>query len=435
MTAFQRGGGYGSRRPPFATRRRGFLLIVALLLVLESTVVPSPALGQEAQLEQARELFDEGDHRKAAQLLLEVLAGTPNDRDANILLSFALARSDQTEAAIAQARRTLRIVGDSVHVQLLLAGLLSAETRTRAEAMSVYREILERNPDSLRAREGLAENFRRDGDLLGSAELLEELLKRQPNEPRYHVSIADNYVLLDQIDLAVDEYENALDLDADNVEALRRLAEIYEAMDEFEEAKATYKRLADLEPDSLEYRFALKRVREEAGSPRLPIPVERMKERPLERYLENIGNAADFEHRARQVAALRRQSYSRFLPFFTYSRTTGDFQNINNVGLLLPLDTRANTYSFAFDLRTILAHPAEERIQVTKANIALLKQTIGRDVIRVYYSRISAVLDYENMQRRLILEIDDAGLRRIKTGLKYDLIQMTEQLYLLTGLR
>jgi len=438
MTALQRGGGYGNRRPKSAARRGGFLLIVALLPPLVLTLLPSFALGQDAQLERARELFDEGDHRRAAQLLLEVLASTPNDRNANILLSFALARSDQTEAAIAQARRTLRIAGDSVHVQLLLAGLLSAEASTRAEAISIYRQILKRNPDSLRAREGLADNLRRDGDVLESAELLEELIKRQPDEPRYHVSIAENYVLLHEIDLAVNAYKNALDLDANNVGALRRLAVIYEATDQFEESRAAYKRLAELEPKSLGHKLALKRVREEASSPQLPIPVKHIKETPLGRYLENIGNVGEIELRERQISALRRQSYSRFLPFFTYMRTTGDFQNLNNVGLIRPLDSHANTYSLAFDVRTIIAHPAEERIQATKANVALLKQAVGRDVIRVYYSRISAVLDYENLQRRLILEpdtADDAGLRRMRRGLKYDLIRMTEQLYLLTGLR
>ncbi len=441
MMVFRRRGVCDSRRPQVVSRLGGFLLIVAVLLPLEPTLLPSLALAQKtqlAQLEKAKELFDEGDYRRAAQLLREVLAGAPNHQDANILLSFALARSVQTEAAIVQARRTLRIVGENVHMQLLLAGLLSAEPSTRAEAISIYREILERHPDSLRARERLAENLRREGAVLESAESLEELIKQQPDEPRYHISIAENYLLLGEIDLAVDEYKNALDLNANNVEVLSRLAVIYETMDQFKESEAAYERLADLEPKSLEYKLALKRVRGEARSPLLPIPLERMKETPLERYLENIGNAEEIELQERQVSALRRQSYSRFLPFFTFMRTTGDFQNINNVGLIRPLDSAANTYSFAFDVRTILAHPAEERIHATRANIALLKRNIGREVIRVYYSRISTVLQYENLRKRLILEpgmADDAGFRRIKNGLKYDLIRLTEQLYLLTGLR
>ena len=68
---------------------------------------------------QAQRLFDEGRYGEAATLMQSILRDEPQNRTANILMSFALARQGQVGPAIAQTRRALELFPSHAKLQLL----------------------------------------------------------------------------------------------------------------------------------------------------------------------------------------------------------------------------------------------------------------------------------------------------------------------------
>src|SRR5262245_52471669 len=94
---------------------------------------------------EAQRFFDEGRYGAAA-LLQSILRDDPQNRTANILLSFALARQGQTGPAIAQTRRALDLFPSHVKLHLLLAGLLGLQDATRNESIYRFEAILRADP-------------------------------------------------------------------------------------------------------------------------------------------------------------------------------------------------------------------------------------------------------------------------------------------------
>src|SRR5215470_1048975 len=90
-------------------RRDVRLVAGAVVLVLVGAIIAAPAYGQTiADLERdAQRLFDQERYAETVGVLQSILKEEPNNRTANILLSFALARLDRGPEAVEQARRAL----------------------------------------------------------------------------------------------------------------------------------------------------------------------------------------------------------------------------------------------------------------------------------------------------------------------------------------
>ncbi|HZW90467.1 MAG TPA: tetratricopeptide repeat protein, partial [Myxococcaceae bacterium] len=281
-----------------------------------------PAAAQDVAVleQQAKALFDAERYAPSIEVLRRILAVRPNDRTANILLAFALARTGDTGGAIDQARKAEGLFPTNVKIQLLLAGLLSQIEATRSEALQRYQAVLQKDPGNTLALLGTAEMARIQGRTLDAIHDFTELAQKDPRDPRYQIRLSQLHGALGELEQARLYAERAYALAPANVDALRSLAILGDIEDRPQDALRYYRELLALYPTDVSARFAVRASEERLKEPPFPISIEEMERTPLERYMEAVPkNSAQLQQRRDQLAATERRSVTRFLPSFFVS--------------------------------------------------------------------------------------------------------------------
>jgi tetratricopeptide (TPR) repeat protein len=413
------------------------LVVMALLSVLSAIVLtPPPVAAQQdvtALEAQAKTLFDQERYAQAVDVLRQILAVQANHRNANILLSFALARSGDTAGAIAQARHALDLFPDNVKVQLLLAGLLSQMDVSRNEALQRYQAVLQKDPGNMLARLGVAEIERTQGRTLDAIHDFTMLADRDPKEPRYQVRLSQMYGLLGELDRARAYAARAYALSPVNVDAIRALAILGDVEDRPQDALRYYRELLALYPSDVSAHIAVRASEDRLAVPVFPISLEEMQRTPLERYMDGVPkNSAQLQYRREQLQATERRSATRFLPSFFVSPSAGTVWRDPKPALTD--HSEALSLSFGWNLADIVADPYKINITGMKADFESIRAALLSDVSATYYQRLQHILEYRRLQRALALAPLDAQIRQSKQNLQYTILHLTERLKILTGM-
>jgi tetratricopeptide (TPR) repeat protein len=406
-------------------------IVVGLVFALMSTSAMAGngrarSAGSQDIESQAQRLFDEGRYGEAATLMQSILRDNPQNRTANILLSFMLARQGQVGPAIAQTRRALDLFPSSVKLQLLLAGLLGLQDATRNESMQRFEAILRADPSNPMALLGLAENEHSRGNPYAAVERFTRLAERFPDDARYQVRIAQNYVSLGQLDLARDIYARAYTLAPTNVDAVRSLAILGDALDRPADAVRYYRELVTLFPSDVWARLALRTSEESLAEPPLPRPVEEMSATPLNTYMQGLSSHSQvLQMRREQIDATKLRSAVRFLPSFYVSPSTGRFG-----------DTHTSNFNFSlgWNLPDLLYDSHSINLRGMKADLEGVQNNLLLDVSETYYQRLATIGSYRQAQQALALDPTNVQVRQNKRQLKLRLINLSQRLQLLSGL-
>lgn len=414
-------------------RMVGWLTLLAVLAALLVSPGPAAAQAPVADLErQARELFDQDKYRESLSVLQNILSRQPENRTANILMSYAMARLDMTEAAIAQARRALDRFGDDVQLQVLLAGLLAQQEATRNEALQRYLSVLQRDPDNLVAQIGVAEVYRLLGRSYEAISKFIVLAQRVPTDARFEVRLGQLYGALGDLEEARKHFDRAYALDKNNVDTVRALAILSDVEDQPESASRYYRELADLFPGDASALIAVRASQERVGEPSFPIPLSQMQKTPLDTYLKAAEvNSKQLKHRLEQLEVTRNRSWARFLPSFFVNPSWGQVSRpAPNVD-----DTSRNlSFSFGWSLGDLAADPYRINITGMQADLEAVKVSLNNEVTAAYYQRLQNVSQYRQLQRALALEPQNAQVRQNKDTIKYNILTLTERLKVYTGI-
>jgi len=408
---------------------------VLLLAVLQAAVLTSPALAQAPvpELErQARELFDQEKYRESLAVLQTILSRQPDNRTANILMSYAMARLDMTEAAIAQTRKALDRFPEDLKLQVLLAGLLAQQDATRGEALQRYLAVLDRDPNNLVAQIGLAEVYRMQGRTYESINRFGVLAQRAPNDARFEVRLGQLHGSLGDLDEARKHFDRAYALDRTNVDTVRALAILADVEDQPEAATRYYRELADLFPGDASALIAVRTSQDRIGEPGFPISLAEMQKTPLDTYLKaSAANSKQLRHRVEQLEATRNRSWARWLPSFFVNPSYG---TVNRPAPLTDDHNRNLSFSFGWSLGDLVADPYQINITGMQADLEAVRVNLTNEITATYYQRLQNISQYRQLQRALALEPQNAQVRQNKDTIKYNILTLTERLRVYTGI-
>lgn len=145
------------------------------------------------------------------------------------------------------------------------AKALESEGRTEAAA-ALYRDILEQDPENVRALNNLSTIWENDGWLDSALRLLDRAVAVAPEIPVIHYNRGHVLQGLDRAEEAVGAYRQALDLAPDMTAAARNLSQLLYGEDRLDEAAEMLRRWLTVEPESAIARHALAAVTGE-GAP------------------------------------------------------------------------------------------------------------------------------------------------------------------------
>ena len=409
-----------------------FAVLVALVGAPGSATAQAPQVPIADLERQARELFDQDKYRESLTVLQTILSRQPENRTANILMSYAMARLEMTEAAIAQTRKALDRFGDDVQLQVLLAGLLAQQEATRSEALQRYLAVLQRDPDNLVAQIGLAEVYRMLGRSYEAITKFVVLAQRVPNDPRFEVRLGQLHGALGDLDEARRHFDRAYAMDRTNVDTVRALAILSDVEDQPESAARYYRELAELFPGDASALIAVRASQERIGEPGFPIPPSQMQKTPLETYIKAAeANSKQLKHRLEQLEVTRNRSWARFLPSFFVNPSWGQ---VNRPAPNVDDSSRNLSFSFGWSLGDLVADPYRINITGMQADLEAVKVNLNNEVTATYYQRLQNLSQYRQLQRALALEPQNAQVRQNKDTIKYNILTLTERLKAYTGI-
>ncbi|MEO3433957.1 tetratricopeptide repeat protein [Inquilinus sp. CAU 1745] len=145
------------------------------------------------------------------------------------------------------------------------AKALEAEGRTE-EAAALYRDILEQDPENVRALNNLGTIWENDGWLDSALGLLDRAISTAPEIPVLHYNRGHILQGLDRTEEAIDAYRQALALAPGMTAAARNLSQLLYGEDRLEEAAEVLRHWLTVEPESAIARHALAAVTGE-GAP------------------------------------------------------------------------------------------------------------------------------------------------------------------------
>jgi Flp pilus assembly protein TadD len=406
--------------------------MVSIVAVLVVGFTAGSGAAQTLQQDEvtARQLFDQEQYLQAAEALLQILKRDPQHPAANLLLAFALARLDNTNAAIVQTRKALGLLPANVRLQLLLAGLLAQQEQTVGESIALYQGILARDPNNELAMLGLGEAFRSQGRTLEAIQQFSALTDKFPSDPRYWVRLGQLYGSLGDLAEARSKFDRAYALAPQNEDAVRALAVLSDVEDRPQAALAYYRELLALAPGDTAARYAARAAEERLVEPQLLVPLEEIERMSLEQYQQAaVANSKQLRHRRAQLDATRWRSRARFLPSFFFAPSVG---TVYRQG---PNDYNETfSFSFGWSLADLIADPYKTNITGMEADVESVTSGLLTDVVNTFYQRLLVIGQYRQLQRQLALEPQNFQLRQNKQAVKYTLLSLTERMRLLTGI-
>jgi tetratricopeptide (TPR) repeat protein len=147
----------------------------------------------------------------------------------------------------------------------LKAGLALEKSGYSAEAASVYRELLSKEPHNVDLIHLLGNAALSRGNLSEAIELLQRAVNLAPGSAVIHCHIADAYTASGDIELAVEHYKRALAIDSLLAPASINLGHALCAAGQLEAAAISFRRALRLQPDSAELHASLARVLRDLG--------------------------------------------------------------------------------------------------------------------------------------------------------------------------
>lgn len=190
-------------------------------------------------------------------------------------------------------------------MELVQKGVRLHQAGQLQEAGTVYRMVLNIDPDQADANHLLGVLFSQAGSHAQAVELISRAIATAPDQPTYHSNLGTALQELGRLDEAVAAHHRALAINPDSHAAHNNLGRALKAMGRHEEAVASYRRALDGKPDSAETHNNLGNVLDEVGRLDEAVASYRKAREIRPDYVEAHYNLAEVLEKANRTEALR----------------------------------------------------------------------------------------------------------------------------------
>ena len=194
---------------------------------------PNEALTRKALV---KLLVDSNELQEAGELQAWFVAERRFDPEPLLDLARIHRRQGEFDAAIDELQRAAEI-SSGTEVPLELGTTLAEASRTQ-EAVSVFEQVLQDNPQEARAHAGLGAAYLRNNQYREALAPLEKAVELNPNGPSARFNLGMTYENMDRIEDSLREYEAFVRL-APNDPSAARVAELVERAQEALEERRT----------------------------------------------------------------------------------------------------------------------------------------------------------------------------------------------------
>lgn len=166
-------------------------------------------------------------------------------------------------AAEEKLRRAVELSPDEAQPLVSLA--MAVTVRDPNDAIRLYEDFLRRHPDETEIRERLAQLYRSQGDIEKSEGEWKEVLNWNPESLRAHLALAQIAEVASDTHTAISHYEAVLDRDPGNLPLLLRVGELRYRNNEMTEALEAFSHAREIAPDSPSANFWMALLHEHEG--------------------------------------------------------------------------------------------------------------------------------------------------------------------------
>ncbi len=200
-------------------------------------------------IEIARIYAAQGLTSKAIEYYKKALKYRPNDK--NLKFEYIQVASSNPKTArelLSEIEEYVRRNPNNLDYQLEYAHILSNIPERRADAIKIYRRILEKYPNEMKALKGLRDAVIKMEARPDMIPIYLKLLQKFPNDVNLRLKIADAYKNAGKPDVALSWYKSVLRYDPGNVWANLGIGGIYINQKQYDQAIIYYKRVLRKDP-------------------------------------------------------------------------------------------------------------------------------------------------------------------------------------------
>src|SRR6266550_167228 len=186
----------------------GYVASVAAPIVRKDAPRPADMAQLFPLLDEAAQLFVQGNYREVIPLLQRILKADPYNLDSALRLATAESESGHNDQALAAFKRAQAIAPDSADVQTYLA-LFYAKGKDWSLAVPLLERVLAQTPDRLPALEALELIRERQGRLDDAIRLQQKIYTMRSPTPAELVTLGQMAMEAGQTNIAIDAFERA----------------------------------------------------------------------------------------------------------------------------------------------------------------------------------------------------------------------------------
>jgi tetratricopeptide (TPR) repeat protein len=218
--------------------------------ILEDILKQSPE-HTKAKTLWARSLYYTGESEEAAEVLEKLLI--LDDEDVKKLLAEVYIASDKHEKAIASYKEIIEKEPSNLKARESLAALLSWAGRYD-ESILQYKYILKANPKDLNTMQSLAQVYTWQGKFKEAEAMYKDTLKTYPDNIEIYLSLGEVLAWQNKYDEALVYFERAID-DTKQVTLLYGTTLLYSGR--YDEAKIVFNEILEKHPDDIKAKASL----------------------------------------------------------------------------------------------------------------------------------------------------------------------------------
>jgi len=202
-----------------------------------------------------------------------------------VTTAFSAAARRADAAGVSPTRRAVMSVapaGVTTAIIVVLALLASREARAYADAETLWRDTIAKNPDAWLAHNNLANDLAKADRHEEAVRHFREAIRAKQDYADCHYNLGNSLLKLGQADEAGAEYRRAVELNPRHVPALNGLGMVLDRQGRLDEAEQTFRRALVLRPSYMESRLnlALLLVRRGKDPEVVELLRQALKERP-----------------------------------------------------------------------------------------------------------------------------------------------------------
>ncbi len=199
-------------------------------------------------LNQALQVFNEGNFEKARQLCQQILRAEPSHHFALYLMGLGAHRSGKIDEAIETINKALVIKPDFIEAHSNLGNVYKSAGRFD-EAIASYQKAISLKPDYVEAHYNLGNALRDKGNLSEAVLSYQKVISINPGYAPVYTNLGNTLVELNKLEEGIVSYNKAVELTPTVAEAYLNLGNALRDSGDMEKATSCFRKAIAIDPE------------------------------------------------------------------------------------------------------------------------------------------------------------------------------------------